>query len=109
MSLVDSALLIGLSLDLYVLRATSAILLRDPLATIESVRYMAIHIQEMIDRLKKEEYYISTAGLEALKLRLNSFINELDRPFYDRTDGANVEVSGTLGDLLTEIRAQLGQ
>ena len=109
MSLVDRALLIGPSLDLYVLRATSAILLGDPLATVETVRYMAIHIQEMIDRLKREEYYISTAALEALEVRLNSFINEFDKPFYDRTDGANAEVRGTLEDLLTEIRAQLRQ
>ena len=105
-SLVDRALLIDPSLDLYVLRATGAILLRDAHATIESVRAFGNHAKEMIDRLAKGEYHISSAGITALIERLNVFKTELDKPLYDKNGAAKEDVKRFLASLLHEVEAQ---
>lgn len=109
LSFVDRALLLGPSLDLYVLRATSAILLKDRDTTVETIRSMASHVRDLMVRLNNGEYIISKSGLEALLVRLNTFKNELDKPFYDQVDSSNDEVKTTIVDLLLDIRAQLEQ
>jgi len=103
MRILDRALMINPALDLYVLRAGSAILLKDPDATVESARYVGTHIEDSLRRAEKGEYSISAVTREIMMGRLNALIIQMDNPLLHRTHGRNVDVKHQLQNLLKEV------
>ncbi len=99
MRILDRALMINPSLDLYVLRAGSAILLDDPDATVESARAVGMHIENSLQRLEKGEYAVSTATRDVMLGRLNALIIQMDNPLLHQTHGRNTDVKRQLQQL----------
>jgi len=105
--LVDRALVIAPELDLYVLRAAAAAVLKDQAVFVESGRYVSAYIQGKLTRAEQGAYVISDRELTTIVARLTAFGNQLTTVARadDREEGVRTQVS----DLLRDVRALQAQ
>jgi len=72
--IIDRALLLSPGLDLYVLRAASAVALQDGGAFVESAAFVDTYIRSKLERAEEGEYEISGEEMTAMNGRLGALI-----------------------------------
>ena len=106
--MVDRALVISPTLDLYVLRAAAASALEDDDIFVESGRYVRAYISNKLRRVEAGTYNLSAEELETTQLRLTAFDTRLGE--LARAGGRRAgDVHEAIRELLEEIEALAGQ
>ena len=106
--MVDRALVISPTLDLYVLRAAAASALEDDDIFVESGRYVRAYISNKLRRVEAGAYNLSAEELETTQLRLTAFDTRLGE--LARAGGRRAgDVHEAIRELLEEIEALAGQ
>ena len=75
--MIDRALVISPTLDLFVLRAAAASALDDVAIFVESGRYVHAYLRSKLERAEQGTYVISDEELETTQLRLTAFDSKL--------------------------------
>ena len=102
--MVDRALVISPTLDLYVLRAAAASALDDDATFVESGRYVHGYLASKLERAEQGAYVISDEELETTRNRLQAFdirLTELSEAGGLRA----ADVHGDIRDLIEEFEA----
>ena len=102
--MVDRALVISPTLDLYVLRAAAASALEDDAIFVESGRYVHSFLLNKLDRAEQGAYVISDEELETTLLRLTAFDAKLTQ-LAEAGERRAVGVHEDIRDLLDEFEA----
>ena len=97
--MVDRALVISPSLDLYVLRAAAASALDDDEAFVESGRYVYVYLADKLERARLGAYVISDEELETTRNRLQAFdirLTELSEAVGPRAADVHDDIRGLI-------------
>ena len=99
--MVDRALIISPTLDLYVLRAAAASALDDDAAFVESGRYVYGFLASKLERAEQGTYVISDEELETTRNRLQAFdirLTELSEAGGLRAADVHADIRGLIED-----------
>ncbi len=105
--LVDRLLVIRPELDLYVLRVAAAAALNDHAIFVESGRYVAVYLEDQLQRTNNGEYNLSDAELSTILTRLNAFDTQLT--IIASSDRRGLEVRDIIRDLQRDYKVLQGE